>query len=117
MVERQGHRWVFRVHSDQSEQMYVAGDFNHWSPTQCPMRRGVGGMWECELRLPPGKYRFRYYCTKRGWLTDWAAFGVERNHTGGWDSILLVPARVAWPVRRRPTRMKASPVPRLKLAV
>jgi hypothetical protein len=50
-------------------------------------------------------------------MTDWAAFGVERNRTGEWDSILLVPARIAWPVRRRPTALKARPVPRLKLAV
>ena len=48
-------------------------------------------VWEASLQIPPGTYRFRYFVADGRWITDYAAFGVARNQTGGWDSILYVP--------------------------
>jgi len=108
MVEREGNRVYFTIHRADCEQLYLAGDFNDWSTSQCPMHRAADGRWFCELNLTPGTYRFRYFCHRHGWLTDWAAFGVKRNALGSWDSVVEVPRRVSPVVRRANRAMRAA---------
>ncbi len=92
MVEQLGYTMIFRVACKDAQWVHLLGDFNHWSPHATPLRQVKPGLWQAELRLPPGEYRFRYLSSSQGWITDWAAFGVERNQFGDWDSILHVPA-------------------------
>ena len=96
MVEHKGYTSIFQVFCKDAEWVHVVGDFNHWSPHATPMRQIKPGVWRVELRLPPGEYRFRYLTSNQGWITDWAAFGVERNRFGEWDSLLHVPVHSKW---------------------
>lgn len=91
MVEQTGYTMIFKVACKDADWVHLVGDFNHWSPHATPMRQVKPGLWQTELRLPPGDYRFRYLSSNQGWITDWAAFGVERNQFGDWDSIVHVP--------------------------
>ena len=93
MVEQTGYTMIFRIACKDADWVHLVGDFNHWSPHATPMRQVKPGLWQTELRLPPGDYRFRYLSSNTGWITDWAAFGVERNQFGDWDSIVHVPVR------------------------
>lgn len=97
MIEFKDGVCVFTLSAPQAQWVCVAGDFNGWSPTHTPMQQVSPGQWQVSLRLPPGDYRFRYVTSHRGWLTDWAAFGVERNPFGEWNSIVHVPASIPAP--------------------
>jgi 1,4-alpha-glucan branching enzyme len=59
----------------------LVGDFNQWREGQVPMSRGADGYWRARLKLPPGKFRFRYRADG-AWYTDFAAFGIEPGPFG-----------------------------------
>lgn len=94
MVHRFGETWVFTLIRPRAHRVYLVGDFNAWSTTAVAMDRLADGRWAAVLELGPGVYRFRYYADGV-WLTDFAAFGVERNRSGQFDSVLWVPAGAA----------------------
>ena len=91
MVHRSGGQWTFRLTCPGAQRVYLVGDFNDWSTTALEMDQIAPAVWEASLQIPPGTYRFRYFVADGRWITDYAAFGVARNQTGGWDSILYVP--------------------------
>lgn len=50
----------FSCHSDTATAVFLAGSFNDWNPTATPMVRGAGGHWTVSLKLPPGRYEFKF---------------------------------------------------------
>ena len=40
--------------------MFLVGTFNAWSPTATPMKVGQADEWHASLKLPPGKYEYKY---------------------------------------------------------
>ena len=56
----------------QARQVSVAGDFNGWSPEAAPLRRGPGGAWTGEVRLPRGRHQYMFVVDGE-WVTDPAA--------------------------------------------
>jgi hypothetical protein len=70
--------------------VYLVGDFCQWQIDHLPMRRVNGHEWMLMLRLPPGVYEFRYLAEGK-WFTDFAAFGLNRNHLRDFNSVLRVP--------------------------
>jgi YD repeat-containing protein len=69
----------------------LVGDFNGWSTTHTPMRRGPEG-FVVEVHLRPGRtYRYRYLLDGRRWENDWAADRYEPNEFGSDDSVIDVP--------------------------
>ena len=89
MVSRVQNRWRFTLIRPGARRVYLAGDFRRHAMTiqmvpTCP------GVFQIDLDLAPGEYHFRY-CADGQWLTDYAAFGVERRPDGEFDSILFVP--------------------------
>lgn len=112
MIHVEGDIVEFRFRCGISESVYLAGDFNDWSLLATPMALISADVWRVTLKLAPGDYRFRYFTSHRGWVTDWAAFGVERNPFGGWNSIVHVAAvarQVTHPVS--PTDAQVEPAP------
>ena len=91
---------TFNFRCNTSRQVYLVGDFNHWDTQATPMQRADDGMWYVTLKLPPGHHEFRYYEDGGDWHTDYAAFGIERNEFGGFNSLVDVPS---------PIRLKAMP--------
>ena len=70
-------------------QVFLGGESNDWNTSTLPMRREPDGWWRCRLRLAPGTYRFRYLADRQ-WYLDYAAFGVERDSLGMWNSVVWV---------------------------
>jgi len=73
----------------------VVGDFNEWDPTANPFSPGGPGTAEVRVatvRLPPGRYRFRYLTASGHWFNDPAADDYEPNEYGGSDGVLNLPA-------------------------
>ncbi|WP_296326004.1 isoamylase early set domain-containing protein [uncultured Treponema sp.] len=52
----------------------IAGDFNSWSSTETPLKKGKDGSFSVKLGLEAGKeYQFRYLLDGERWENDWAA--------------------------------------------
>ena len=49
-------------------------DFNSWSSTETPLKKGKDGSFSVKIPLEPGKeYQFRYLLDGKHWENDWAA--------------------------------------------
>ena len=52
----------------------IAGDFNSWSSTDTPMKKGKDGSFSVKLTLDVDKeYQFRYLLDGYKWENDWKA--------------------------------------------
>jgi len=67
----------------------LAGDFTGWRAGS-PMRCDERGWWRAELTLEPGKHLFKYVVDGSIWETDYAAYGVENDRHGGWNSVVQI---------------------------
>ena len=88
MVDVRGDEARFSFFRPDAGQVHLVGDFNQWKDGAAPMSRSPDGYWRANLRLPPGKFRFRYRADGT-WYTDFAAFGIEQGPFG-WNSVVVV---------------------------
>ncbi len=52
----------------------LAGDFNSWSSTDTPLKKGKDGSFSVKVSLEAGKeYQFRYLIDGQKWENDWKA--------------------------------------------
>lgn len=73
-----------------AESVYLAGDFNGWSPDKTPMiKNPSNGTWQLKLPLGVGKYRYRLV-VDGNWQQDPYNERVEHNPFGECNSILEV---------------------------
>jgi chromosome partitioning protein len=71
--------------------VYIAGEFNQWSPTATPMLRNEQrGVFELTLALPPGRVQYRLVVDGR-WSADPYNPDVEINPFGEPNSFVVVP--------------------------
>jgi 1,4-alpha-glucan branching enzyme len=84
---------TFTIEAPDAERVQVAGDFNNWTLDGGEMEP-VGGVWTKVIKLPPGKYRYRYVVDGR-WRNDPLNTAVEPNPYGGHDSILVTDGSAA----------------------
>ena len=47
-------------HAPDAGSVFLAGTFNAWDPSACPMKRTAGGMWRATLQLAPGVYEYKF---------------------------------------------------------
>jgi len=79
---------VFTVQAAEAERVQLAGDFNDWTLSGSEME-AAGGVWKKTVKLPPGRYRYRYVIDGR-WQSDPLNAVAEPSAYGGDDSILVV---------------------------
>lgn len=96
---------TFRFRHVTAGPVFVVGDFCGWRTDHLPMCRVAPAEWRLMLRLPPGTYEFRYFAAGRRY-TDLAAFGVNRNALGDFNSVLWVPT--VRPPAREPVRLRQA---------
>jgi chromosome partitioning protein len=84
---------VFTIEAPDAERVQLAGDFNNWALDGNEME-AMGGVWKKVLRLPPGRYRYRYVVDGQ-WQNDPLNAAIEPSPYGGDDSILIMDERVA----------------------
>ena len=73
-----------------AESVQIAGDFNDWQPARNPMQRiGDSGVWQTEMKLPQGKYRYRLVVDGQ-WQQDPYNELTEVNPFGEFNSVIEV---------------------------
>jgi len=81
---------VFVTLYPRADNVQIAGDFNSWQPEKSPMQKvGQSGVWQTELKLPAGKYRYRLVVDGQ-WQQDPYNETTETNPFGGYNSVLEV---------------------------
>ena len=84
---------TFTIEAPDAEHVHLAGDFNNWTLDGSEMEP-MGGVWKKVVKLPPGRYRYRYVVDGR-WQSDPLNAVVEPSPYGGEDSILVMDSTVA----------------------
>ena len=57
-----------------AEQITIAGDWNNWSSTENPLKKGKDGSFSIKVKLPAGReYQFRYLLDGKNWENEWEA--------------------------------------------
>ncbi len=81
---------IFVTLYPRAQSVQVAGDFNNWQPTKTPMQKvGKSGVWQMEIKLPRGKYRYRLVVDGQ-WQQDPYNELTEPNPFGDFNSIIEV---------------------------
>ncbi len=89
-VNQVGDAVVFVTLYPRATSVQVAGDFNNWQPESSPMERvGDSGVWQTEMKLPEGKYRYRLVVDGQ-WQQDPYNEATELNPFGDFNSVLEV---------------------------
>lgn len=76
MVFVKGNVAEFSSFHPMAQQVYLIGDFNGWRPGEPAMKRDADGFWRITVRLPTGRFRFRY-CADGEWYADCPSVHVE----------------------------------------
>jgi len=91
---------VFTVEAPDAAHVQLAGDFNAWTPDGNDMEP-VGRVWKKMVKLPPGRYRYRYVIDGE-WRNDPQNGAIEPSPFGGNDSVLVLnqSESAEWPAAR-----------------
>jgi len=74
-----------------AQSVTVTGDFNDWNAEGVPLKAaGKPGLWETELRLPPGVYSYNFIVDGELLVPDPNSSNQMPDGYGGTNSILLV---------------------------
>jgi chromosome partitioning protein len=81
---------VFVTLYPRANSVQIAGDFNNWQPEETPMEKvGDSGVWQTEMNLPAGRYRYRLVVDGQ-WQQDPYNELTELNPFGGFNSVLEI---------------------------
>jgi chromosome partitioning protein len=81
---------VFVTLYPRADSVQIAGDFNNWQPEHTPMQKiGESGVWQTEMNLEPGRYRYRLVVDGQ-WQQDPYNEITELNPFGGFNSVVEV---------------------------
>ena len=80
---------VFALEAPGARRVQLVGDFNGWMLDGNELTP-VGMVWTSVLKLPPGRYRYRYVIDGT-WCSDPLNREVEASPYGGHNSVIVVP--------------------------
>ncbi len=73
---------------ENARSVYLAGDFNNWSPTSLAMKK-EGGNWVFSVHLSVGKHKYKYIVDGK-WITDPDNKDWEQNEYNNGNSVLWI---------------------------
>ncbi|SRR5258706_1567875 len=76
----------FSLSANGAKSVAVAGSFNDWNASKAPLRK-TGDLWTTSLRLPRGRYQYRFVVDGK-WVSDPSATESVANPFGGRNSVL-----------------------------
>ena len=97
-----------------AEKAFLVGEFNDWSETATPMKKGADGSFSVKKQFEVNKeYQFRYLLDGKTWINDWKADKYIRAELVNDDNSVVstyVPAeaKTATKAEKAPTK-KAAP--------
>lgn len=70
-----GKQTLFACHAPDAKQVFLAGTFNEWNPDATALSKGNDGTWTVNLKLPVGRYEFKFlvdgqWCCEANCHTD-----------------------------------------------
>jgi len=81
---------AFTVHADQGKAVYLAGEFNEWSPTAQKMDyKAEDGVYAATVRLAPGTYQYKFVIDGT-WCADPENTRSVPNDQGTFNSVITV---------------------------
>jgi 1,4-alpha-glucan branching enzyme len=80
---------VFEVDLPSAGQVFLAGQFNDWSPTADALTKSEDGLWRVTLKLKPGKYEYKFVVDGQ-WMEDPANPDKVPDPYGGSNSVVTV---------------------------
>jgi hypothetical protein len=80
---------VFFTYTEQCETVCLSGDFNGWSPNAHCLKWN-GDIWEIQILLSPGRYKYAFLVDGTRWALDPNAFLQEDDGFGMKNSVLIV---------------------------
>lgn len=81
---------VFVTLYPRANDVQIAGDFNNWQPQKTPMQKvGNSGVWQTQLKLPAGRYRYRLVVDGQ-WQQDPYNELTELNPFGDYNSVVEI---------------------------
>ena len=85
-----GKRVSFQVTAEPGSEVFVAGSFNHWNPTQYRMRDNPGhGHCKTTLVLPPGRHEDKFVVNGE-WRADLNCAESTPNDQGSMNSVISI---------------------------
>lgn len=73
----------FILWAPEASQVNIAGDFNNWDIHRLPMKRNKENQWEVKIKLPPGRYEYKYF-VDGAWFDNvpgvekvWNSYGTQ----------------------------------------
>lgn len=79
----------FTIKAPNARVVYLAGEFNKWSPTATPMRKRADGEWAVTLQLPPGQYEYKLIVDGK-WIADPENPTQKDDTYGGKNSVIVI---------------------------
>jgi 1,4-alpha-glucan branching enzyme len=79
----------FRCVAPEAREVFIIGDFNHWTPGAHALQRQPDGSWHIALPLVHGHHRYQFLVDGRPVL-DPRATGVARNEKNERVSLVAV---------------------------
>ncbi len=83
-------RWTFSLEAAEAKEVFLTGDFNHWSPEKHPMKRDENGMWNKVVMLPSGNYEYKFLVDGQ-WREDPQNGHLCPNCFGTYNSVMNLP--------------------------
>jgi len=85
----EGKAVVFEFYAPQAKRVQLAGSFNSWDPATTPLRRSRDGKWKAALKLPPGRYEYRFWVDGH-WHNDPSRLECVPNPFGTWNCVIEI---------------------------
>ena len=88
-VSQGGAGTAFAYTDPAAKSVSIAGEFNQWSATANPMRKGQQGLWTATIPLKPGKYPYKFVVDGT-WKADPLSPDGDDDGFGGKNSVKIV---------------------------
>jgi len=81
---------TFTLHADKGKAVYLAGEFNKWSPTAKKMSyKAASGIYAATVKLAPGTYQYKFVLDGT-WCADPENVNAVANDQGTFNSVVVV---------------------------
>ena len=83
------HEVEFTCRAPEAKTVCIAGKFNAWDTSSTPMKKEKDGTWRIKLKLPPGKYEYKYF-VDGAWASDQKCSELVPNPFGTNNCVISV---------------------------
>ncbi len=79
----------FKFYAPAARKVCLAGNFNSWSTSSHPMKKGKDGTWTISVKLQPGQHEYKYF-VDGSWVQDAPCSDKIPNAFGTYNCIMGV---------------------------